>query len=101
MGVNLIPQDELTLGLLAQILAKMYWYALNSKNDAPAEVAEPGPGASSVDLGDRQQGHSLSEPDLTQGREGLSDHQERRYHKVRAARQRQSDCDGYATASHP
>ena len=66
MTVNLIFQDELTLGLLAEVLAKMYRCSLNSKNNAPAEVAKPGPGASSADLGDRRQGHATSERDLPQ-----------------------------------
>ena len=54
MTVNLIPQDELTLNLLAKVLAKMYRHSLSSKNGAPAEVAEPGTGASGTDLGDRR-----------------------------------------------
>jgi hypothetical protein len=55
MTVNLIPQDELTLDLLAEVLAKMYRHSLNSKNNAPAEVAESDTGASRADLGDRHQ----------------------------------------------
>ena len=63
---NLIPQDELTLDLLAEVLAKMYLYSLNNKNDAPAEVVEPGTGASSADLGNRREDHATPKRNLTQ-----------------------------------
>jgi hypothetical protein len=66
MTVNLIPQDELTLNLLAEVLAKMYQFSLKSKNDAPDEVAEPDMGTSSADLGNRHQGHIIAEQDLAQ-----------------------------------
>ena len=35
MSVNLIPQDKLTLELLAEILAKMYRHSLNDTVDNP------------------------------------------------------------------
>ncbi len=60
MTVNLIPQDELTLDLLAEVLAKMYRHSLINKSDAPAEVAEPGTSASSADLGDRHRDHTTT-----------------------------------------
>ena len=66
MIMNLIPQDELTLDLLAEVLAKMYRYSLNSKHNAPDEVAEPAPGASSADLENRRQSYATVEPDLAQ-----------------------------------
>jgi UDP-N-acetylglucosamine:LPS N-acetylglucosamine transferase len=66
MTVNLIPQDELTLNLLAEVLAKMYQHSLNNKHDALAEVAEPGAGTSSADLENRRLSQVTPERDLTQ-----------------------------------
>lgn len=70
MTVNLIPQDELTLDLLAKVLAKMYRHFLNgkknSKNDAPVEVGEPRPDMSGLDYRNRHLGHATPKRDSAQ-----------------------------------
>lgn len=66
MTVNLIIQDELTLDLLAEVLAKMYQCSLNSINDASAEVAEPSLITFGTDLEGRHKAHAVSEHDLAQ-----------------------------------
>ena len=44
MTVGLVPQDEVTLSLLAKVLAKMYRRSLDDEGDTPAESAWTGPG---------------------------------------------------------
>ena len=66
MTVNLIPQDELTLNLLAEVLAKMYQFYLKSKDDAHTEDGEPDSSISSAGPEKRYQGQATSERDLTQ-----------------------------------
>ena len=43
MTVGLIPQDELTIDLLAKVLAKMYRFSRNNGADEPPEAAAPSP----------------------------------------------------------
>ena len=70
MTVDLIPQDRLTLELLAKVLAKMYRYSLNSekisRDDAPIETAESGPGESSADHKGLLYDHTIPERVLAQ-----------------------------------
>ncbi len=64
MTANLIPQDELTLNLLAEVLAKMYQHSLNNKKDTPVEATEPDTSVSSADLGDRHRDRTTLVRDL-------------------------------------
>jgi hypothetical protein len=40
MSVNLVPQDELTLDLLAEVLAKMYRHSMDNGSNVPREGVE-------------------------------------------------------------
>jgi hypothetical protein len=66
MTVSLIPQDELTLNLLAEVLAEMYQLSLNTRNDASDVAAARGTRASSANIEDQRQDHFAEEPDLVQ-----------------------------------
>ena len=66
MTMNLIPQDELTLDLLAEVLAKMYRYSSNNKHNAPDKVVEPASGASSADPEIQRYDDASAERDLAQ-----------------------------------
>ena len=66
MTVDLIPQDKLTLDLLAEVLAAMYRFSLKDENDVPAKVEGTGSSTPSADLGIRRQDYNTSERDLVQ-----------------------------------
>jgi hypothetical protein len=66
MTVSLIPRDELTLDLLAQVLAKMYRHSMNSEHHAPGRMSETKLIASPAGPDSRSLSRVTSKPDLVQ-----------------------------------
>ena len=64
--VGLVPQDEITLSLLARVLAKMYRRSLYNEGDPPAESARTGAGAPDGESVADRQAQSTPEPASTQ-----------------------------------
>ena len=76
MTVNLIPQDELTLNLLAEVFAKMYLHSLNEKSDVPAQAVDPGSETPSANPRGQRQDCPTSDQELSQVEEDVSNKRE-------------------------
>jgi hypothetical protein len=66
MSVSLIPRDELTLDLLAEVLAKMYRHSLNSGHHTVGETFKTELIASPAGPERRSLSRVTPEPDLVQ-----------------------------------
>jgi hypothetical protein len=65
MSVNLLPQDQLTLDLLAEVLAKMYRQSLNDMvNNLQVKPALDDPGSEP----EQGQKHREPRPDIVQAK---------------------------------